>query len=113
MIATRSFNRESWARIYARKHLKTDPGIRQVFYLPTDAPEREIRLIEVNELIAVRDDDVSEAIDFGVDQDSPNAHTLKILDVTPAQWDKIIRNKLSLPDGWSLIGTTQYGRNGK
>ena len=100
-MITTSFNRKSWAHTYAKKHFETDTGIRRVIFLPDGAPENEIRLVEVNELIAVRDDDVLEAIDFGVDRESPNAHTLKILDVTPAQWEMIERNQLRLPDGWS------------
>ena len=31
------FNRESMARWYAKRHLKTDPGIRTIYYLPAGA----------------------------------------------------------------------------
>ena len=113
MNTTTHFNRDSWATHYASSHLKTDPGIRKVLYLPTEAPEREIRLVEVNELLAVRDEDVGEAIDFGVDRDSPNAHTLKVMDVTPNQWERIQKHELPLPDGWSLLASQTIGRNGK
>jgi hypothetical protein len=51
------FNRDEMARCYATRHLKTDPGIRDVYYLPADAPEREIRIVEINDLIADRDKD--------------------------------------------------------
>lgn len=113
MNATTQFNRDSWAALYARKHLQTDPGIQKVLYLPAEAPEREIRLVEVNELLAIRDEDVCEAIDFGVDRDSANAHTLKVLDVTPSQWERIQKDELTLPDGWSLLAIQAFGRNGK
>jgi hypothetical protein len=42
------FNRESMARCYAKRHLKTDPGVGTIYYLPAGAPEREIRFIEIN-----------------------------------------------------------------
>ncbi|MHB1423398.1 MAG: hypothetical protein ACYC3I_09445 [Gemmataceae bacterium] len=96
------FNRDEMARRYANRHLKTDPGIRAVFYLPTDAPEREIRLIEVNDLIADRDKDPLEPIDFGVDIGGREGHTLMVLDVTPAQWERIKKGELELPKSWSL-----------
>lgn len=113
MSTTTQFNRDSWATLYASKHLQTDPGIQKVLYLPSEAPEREIRLVEVNDLLAVRDGDVSEAIDFGVDIESPNGHTLKVLDVTPSQWERIQKDELPLPSGWSLLGKRTFGRNGK
>src|SRR5437868_1485525 len=98
------------ARFYAKKHFKTDPGTRSIYFLPAGAPEREIRLVEVNELIVERTTDPLEPIDFGVDIDSPKAHTLMVLDITPSQWEKIRKQKLSLPNGWSLDGAIHFSR---
>ncbi len=36
------FDRASMARWYAKEHLKTDPGIAAVYYLPTNSGDREI-----------------------------------------------------------------------
>ena len=96
------FDRDSTASWYAKQHLKTDPGIRSVYYLPTDAPEREIRFIEVNELIAAMNDDSLEPLDFGVDTGMDSEHKLFVLDVTPDQWDRINQGSLALPPDWSL-----------
>ena len=96
------FNRDSMARWYAKAHLKTDPGIVAVYYLPTNAGEREIRLIEVNKLIGDRNDDSLEPIDFGVDTGMETAHKLFVLDVTPEQWERIRTQELHLPGNWSL-----------
>lgn len=104
-----AFNRDSWARLYAVSHQKTDPGIGDIFYLH-DAPEREIWLIEINELIADRDDDPLEPIDFGVDIGSPTAHKLFVLDVTPAQWAKIKNHEIFLPKEWSLERMSTFSR---
>ena len=91
------------ARWYAQRHLKTDPGIRSVYYLPTNGPEREIRFVEVNELITDRGEEQElEPIDFGVDTGSDKAHGLMVLDVTPSQWERIGHKKIKLPPGWSL-----------
>jgi hypothetical protein len=101
------FDRDSLARWYAEQHLQTDPGIRSVYYLPESAPEREIRFVEVNELIASRNDEALEPIDFGVDVGAATAHKLMVLDVTPQQWDAIRASSLPLPDGWSLEGAIE------
>jgi hypothetical protein len=104
------FNRDEMAQWYAQRHLSTDPGIRMVYYLPAGSPEREIRFLEVNELLAVREGDPLEPIDFGVDIGGEDAHTLMVLDVTPAQWDNIRNHTLSLPHGWSLDGAIPFRR---
>jgi hypothetical protein len=104
------FNRDSMARSYATRHLKTDPGIRAVYYLPAGAPQREIRFLEINELIADRDKYPLEPIDFGVDIGGAEGHTLLVLDVTPTQWEKINKKELQLPKGWSFDGAIPFSR---
>lgn len=107
------FDRDSMASWYARQHIKTDPGICSVFYLPTNAPDREIRLIEINELVGDRNDDTLEPIDFGVDRGMEGEHMLFVLDVTPSQWDRIQQSSLPLPPTWSLEHARELprGRN--
>lgn len=56
-MPARQFDRDGMARWYAKEHLKTDPGIASVYFLPANAGEREIRLIEINQLIGDRNDD--------------------------------------------------------
>ena len=109
MIATQ-FNPLSWAHTYAQRHLQTDPGICGVYYLPEGASEREIRLIEVNELAAIRDVAELEPLEYGVDHEGSDAHTVKIVDVSPDQWDRIEQRKLSLPNGWSLLDMKSFHR---
>lgn len=96
------------ARWYAKSHLKTDPGVVAVYYLPTNAGEREIRLVEVNKLIGDRNDDALEPIDFGVDTGTETAHKLFVLDITPEQWGRIRTNALPLPGNWSLNNAIAY-----
>ena len=105
-----TFDRDSMAKWYAKQHLKTDPGVRSIYYLPTNAPEREIRLVEVNDLIGDRDDDALEPIDFGVDAGMDSAHKLFVLDVTPGQWQRISAAALALPSGWSLQDAVPHNR---
>jgi hypothetical protein len=103
-VAQIPFNRDAMAKWYAKQHRKTDPGICEIYYLPRGASDREIRFVEVNQLIAELNDDALEPIDFGVDTGSEAEHKLFVLDVTPSQWDAINRGKLALPAGWTLEG---------
>jgi hypothetical protein len=96
------------ARWYAKEHLKTDPGIESIHYLPSDADDREIRLVEINSLISDRTDDALEPIDFGIDRGTDNEHKLFVLDVTPEQWERIQASELSLPHNWSLDAAITY-----
>ncbi len=98
-----TLDRHSTAAAYARRHRAADPAVREIHYLPTAAPPNEIRLVEVNE--AITSGGAPEPIDFGVDSGSPNEHKLIVLDVTPAQWQKIRKGALALPDGWTLEGS--------
>jgi hypothetical protein len=102
-MPTAAFDRDSMARDYAKRHVKGDPAILEIHYLPTDAPPDEIRLVEINEAITSTAD--PEPIDFGVDSGTSNGHKLIVFDVTPDQWLKIREGALSLPKGWTLEGS--------
>lgn len=97
-----AFDRDEFARWYARRHLDIDSGVSLILFLPTNALPREIRLLEVNTLISEMTP--PEPIDFGVAIDGPDAHTLYVLDVTPAQWEAIRSGSMALPPGWTLDG---------
>jgi hypothetical protein len=97
-----TFDRDQMARWYAQRHLHTDMGVMHVFYLPGNAPPREIRLLEVNSLIPETTD--PEPIDFGVDIGNTEGHTLMVLDITPMQWEAIQKDPHLLPAGWTLDG---------
>ncbi len=102
-----AFDRDSLARWYARRHMDIDDAVIEIHYLPTDAPTREIRFLEVNGMIS---ETTPEPIDFGVDVGSDNAHSLYVLDVTPSQWKAIRSEEMPLPPGWTLEGSQELGR---
>jgi hypothetical protein len=103
-----AFNRDSVAATYAKRHAEADPAIRAIYYLPTGAPENEIRLVEVNE--AILGTAGPEPIDFGVDSGTPNEHKLIVFDVTPEQWEEIKAKPLGLPPGWTLDGSQEISK---
>ena len=106
--AETKFDRDSAARWYARRHFETDSGVAHIFYLPNDAPPREIRLLEVNNLISEMTP--PEPIDFAVGIDGVEPHTLYVLDLTPSQWEAVQKRELPLPAGWTLDGSEELRR---
>jgi hypothetical protein len=103
------FDRDQMAAWYANRHLETDTGVVEIHYLPDNAPEREIRFLEVNDQIT--ETTLMEPIDFGVDVGGANNHVLLVLDVTPTQWARICSGELPLPSGWSLVSQRAFPRN--
>jgi hypothetical protein len=110
-MSSQSFNRDSMARWYAIEHLKTDPGIKSVHFLPKNAKDREIRFIEVNDLMGDRQDQLLEPIDFGIDMGQATWHRLLVLDVTPTQWEKICRKEVKLPNDWDIEGRKDWDQS--
>ncbi len=109
-IETTQFDRDAFAKWYAKRHLEIDPGVVEIHYLPTAAPAREVRLLEVNRLIPEQLDAGLEPIDFGVDIGGTEGHTLVVLDVTPRQWAEIESGRLPLPAGWRQDGRVTFQR---
>ena len=72
-----TFDRETQAKWYAKRHMDIDDGVVQILYLPTNAPPREIRFLEVNRMIS--ETTPPEPVDFGVDIGGADAHTLYVL----------------------------------
>jgi hypothetical protein len=105
-----AFERDALAHTYADRHLKTDPGTRQIYYLRTNAPDTEIRFLEVNDLMAVRDADPIEPLDFGVNAGGETLYSLLVVDVTPDQFEKIKTKEIDLPKDWSLDEALVFAR---
>ncbi len=97
------FDRDKFAQWYAKRHVQTDAGVEKIYYLPTNAPPREIRFLEVNGKISEQTE--MEPIDFGVDIGEADGQTLFVLDVTPTQWEAIQKRQLPLPGDWTLDGS--------
>ena len=85
----------------ACRHFAIDKGITRIFYFPVDAPEEEVRLLEVNVLASLPENGPVEAVDFMPDIEGVH-YTLFVADVTPRQLDAILNRQLSLPRGWQM-----------
>jgi hypothetical protein len=101
-------NRDQVAAWIAKKHLAVDPGITDILYLPGNSPEREIRLVEANSLLAALPDEDVTPVDFGLNVEGLN-FSLLVVDVTPDQWKRIMESKSELPPSWTLDGSQHFG----
>jgi hypothetical protein len=88
-------------------HFAIDMGIAKILYLPAGAPEKEVRLLEVNELAAIPENAPVEAFDFMPDIEGVD-YALFVADVTPKQFAAIMQGQLPLPQGWRLDGYREF-----
>jgi hypothetical protein len=91
---------EDVAAWVAKQHFVSDGSVREVWYLPQGAPPTEIRLLELNDLLAGPSSQ-AEAIDFGLEVEGAKFR-LMIADITSKQLEEIKRDPSRLPPGWSL-----------
>ena len=101
-----------FAHWIAKTHMKEDSSIQEVWFLEKDSPQKEIRLLEVNEQLGEVPFPL-DPVDFGVGFDGVKLKLI-IADITPAQLS-LIKNdpKKYLPEGWVLDGALIWGRRGK
>jgi hypothetical protein len=101
---------EPFARWLAYRHMAGDAAIERVIYLPAGAPKNEIRLLEVNRLLPVGEEEAVEPLDFTPDIDGLQLRVL-VADLTAKQWERIRREGgTSLPMGWQLRDSQIYSR---
>jgi len=93
-------DRDTVAAWVAKSHFITDSAIREVWYLPKDAPQDEIRLLELSDRLP-GNETVVEPIGFGLDLEGASFR-LVIADVTTDQMEQIKQRAQPLPSGWSL-----------
>ena len=101
--------RAAFAEWLARQHLGFDKRLTLAVYLPTAAPEDEVRLLEVNTglfpepgnpIVPVETTPAVAALPFRV----------WVADVTPDEWERIQTDPALLPAGWSLEGKVTMRR---
>jgi hypothetical protein len=98
-------SRDEFAHWIARRHFNIDKGIVRIVYLPTNAPENEVRLLEVNDL-AIPEGAPVEAVDFMPDVEGVQ-FSLFVADVTPNQYRGVEDGTIPLPKGWSVDGAQE------
>lgn len=97
--------RAAFARWLGGQHLRFDKRLTMVVYLPTGAPDDQVRLLEVN--TGLYPDPGTPLTPI---ESTPAVTDLPfrvwVLDVTPDEWTAIQQNPQMLPQGWSLENST-------
>ena len=100
-MSDKSKERAAFASWLARQHLQFDPRLTQVIYLPTNAPDDEVRLLEINTGLFPGPKDSILAIET-----TPAMNDLPfrvwVADITPEEWKEIQSGSNLLPQGWEL-----------
>ncbi len=95
--------RAAFATWLARQHLRFDKRLSEVIYLPTGAPDDQVRLLEIN--TGLYPEPGSPVVPIGATpavSDFP--FHVWVADVTPDEWTQIHANPGLLPLGWTLEG---------
>ncbi len=92
-------SRDEIAAWVAKKHLVVDISIREIWYLPCEAPPEEIRLLEVSDRLV--GNGPAEAMEFGLSIEDTQ-FLLSVADITSDQLEQIKQDASLLPARWSL-----------
>jgi hypothetical protein len=96
----------------AAQHFAIDKGLSRIIYFPSGAPAEEVRLLEVNVLARLPENGPVEAVDFMPDIEGVS-YTLFVADVTPGQFEAIMKRELALPRGWQMEGHREIPVGGR
>lgn len=106
---TKESGRNQIAEWVAKRHMSSDGGIRQIWFLDSGSPADEIRLLEVSERYT-GDGTQIEPIDFGLDIEGKK-FKLMVADVSSEHLDQIERDPAkTLPKDWRIEKAIIWGR---
>jgi len=102
---SQNHNIASAAEDLIQEHFDLEPSLEQVIWINTDKPA-EIRLLEINsDTIATG---MVQSFYFAPSREIPYA--MKMAEITPEEWQKILQNEIPLPEGWTLENYKVYSR---
>jgi len=102
---SQNHNIVSAAEDLIQEHFELEPSLERVVWINSDKPA-EIRLLEINPETPATGSVLS--FYFPPDEDFPYA--MKIAEIRPEEWQKILRNEIPLPNGWTLENYKIYSR---
>ena len=104
-------DRDALAAWLAKKHLLADSGLREVWYLPRNAPADELRFLEVNDRLTgpTMERTQVQPIDFALDVQGFRSR-LFVADIASEHLEEIRSGQLQLPNQWTLEGAQVWRR---
>jgi len=102
---SQNHNIVSAAEDLIQEHFELEPNLEKVIWINSDKTT-EIRLLEINsDTIATG---MVQSFYFAPSRKIPYA--MKMAEITPEEWQKILRNEIPLPEGWTLENYKIYSR---
>jgi len=95
----------SVAKNLIQEHFELEPNLEQVVWINPEKPA-EIRLLEINSDTITTG--MVQAFYFAPWEEIP--YPMKIAEITPEEWQKILQNEIPLPKGWTLENYKVYSR---
>jgi len=97
-------NLESIVKKLVHEYFEVEEPLEKIIWIKS--PKPEIRLLEVNaQTIATGN---VQSFYFPPSDEIP--YDLKIAEITPKEWQKVLRNEIPLPVGCSLEGRQEFSR---
>jgi hypothetical protein len=98
-------NFESVVEKLVHEYFEQEENLEKIVRIKSDKPE--IRLLEVNaQTIATGD---VQSFYFPPSDEIP--YVLRIAEITPKEWQKVLQNEIPLPVGWSLEDHQVFSRD--
>ncbi|MGI0016377.1 MAG: hypothetical protein ACREBU_23400 [Nitrososphaera sp.] len=96
---------ESVVEKLIHEHFELDESLEEVIWFKSDATPK-IRLLEINpDTFATG---VVQSFSFPPSDEVP--YPLVIAEITPEEWQKVLRNEIPLPEGWRLDNHKVFSR---
>ncbi len=86
------------------EYFEADEHLEKIIWIRS--PKPEIRLIEVNAQTVTTNDVLS----FYFPPSDEIPYAMKIAEVTPAEWQRVLQNEIPLPVGWGLENRQEFSR---
>jgi hypothetical protein len=102
---SQNHNITSMAENLIQEHFELDPSLEKVIWVNSDKPA-EIRLLE----ITPETFPAGEVLSYYFPPDDEFPYATIMAQITPEEWQKVLRNEIILPEGWTLENHKVYSR---
>lgn len=98
-------NIANMAESLIQEHFELDPSLEKVIWINSDKTT-EIRLLE----ITPETFPAGEVLSYYFPPDDEFPYATIMAQITPQEWQKVLRNEITLPEGWTLENHKIYSR---
>jgi hypothetical protein len=102
---SQNHNITSAAESLIQEHFELDPSLENVIWFNSDKTA-EIRLLE----ITPETFPAGAVLSFYFPPDEEFPYATIMAQITPEEWQKVLRNEIPLPEGWTLENCKTYSR---